>query len=312
MVSIVLALLYVYALLRKRTVLVVAEKCGRLGNRIYSATHVMAFAQRGRFVVLLPALEEYVHYFQGSDRDLFCRYPAGITPFLCNIQLFRRKYLHLLWHAAKHIEEKQSSRHFKTIRLYSLEEELILGTSEFLNMAKQHKVLFLFGFTIHDFEALEKYSDRIRPYFQPLLKNEAAIAEPINYLRGKTDVIVAVAIRHGDYRIWQGGRYFFPIGDYAGLMRRLLKLFPGKRVGFLICSDEDQDASHFSEFTYVFRPKNSMDLFSMSRCDYIVGPPSTYSGSSAFIGNVPILIVKNINDEVSISAFASIRLINPA
>src|SRR5665213_1924936 len=271
MVHLCLTLLYGYAVLKRRTVLVVPEKFGRLGNRIYLASHIMAFAQRGRFVVLLPALEEYVHYFQGSDRDLFCRYPAGITPFLSHIQMFRRRYSHLLWYAAKYIEGKQSSRHFKTIRLYSLEDELILGTSEFMHLAKQHKVLFFCGWMFHDFEALEKYSDRVRPYFQPLLNNEAAIAEPIDYLRGKADVIVAIAIRHGDYRVFQGGCYFFQVSDYAGLMVRLLALFPGKRVGFLICSDEDQDTSCFKDLIHFFRPYHPLEnLFSMSRCDYIV------------------------------------------
>lgn len=309
--QIVLATLYVYSLLVRRTVLVVAEKYGRLGNRIYLASHIMAFAQRGGFVVLLPALEEYVHFFRDSDQDLFCRFPAGRTPFLSRIPFLRKRYYSLLWNAAIHMEGKPDSRRFKTIRIPE-DQELVLGAEQVLQTARQHNVLFFCGWRFHDFEALSVYADKVRSYFRPPPRHEADIAAPVAELRAKAEVLIAIAIRHGDYRDFAGGRYFFETKDYAALMRRLAALFPSQRVGFLICSDEDQDTTCFADMIYFFRPFHPLEnVFSIARCDYVVTSPSSYAGSAAFLGNIPILFVKNINDEVALSDFGPSRLVPP-
>lgn len=307
----VLALIYLYSVLCRRTVLVVAEKYGRLGNRIYLASHIMAFSHRGRFLVLLPTLEEYADWFQGSNRDLFCRYPTGNMPVWCPMKIFRNRYFSLMANAARYIEGRKPTRHFKTIRI-SENQELVLGTSEFVAFAGQQKVVFLCGWRFHDFDAIIEYGNKVRTFFQPLPQYKAAMAAPINALRSRADIIIGIAIRHGDYRSFQGGRYFFCVDGYVRLMHRLSALFPAKKTGFYICSDEDQDTSCFNDLIFFFSPCQPFDLFHLALCDFIVSPPSSFAGSAAFLGNVPLLFVKNIDDNVALSDFGPNRLIDPS
>jgi hypothetical protein len=78
-------------------------------------------------------------------------------------------------------------------------------------------------------------------------------------------------------------------------MQRLLALFPGKRVAFLICSDWPQDPDTFSKFKVTFGTGDLIeDIYAFARCDYLIGPPSTFTMWASFYGNVPLnFILRN-------------------
>src|SRR5579864_7047234 len=60
-------------------------------------------------------------------------------------------------------------------------------------------------------------------------------------------------------------------------------------AAFLICSDERQEAATFAPFPVTVGQGTLLgDLFSLAGCDYVVGPPSTYSLWAAFYGRKPL------------------------
>jgi hypothetical protein len=69
------------------------------------------------------------------------------------------------------------------------------------------------------------------------------------------------------------------------------------KVGFLLCSNGELDLSEFNGLS-VFRPTNHFieDMYSLAACDYIVGPPSTYSAWASFVGDTPLCVVHNPED----------------
>jgi hypothetical protein len=305
---VVLAILYIYARIRRRTVVINAEKVGRLGNRIYSASHILAFAQRGNFIALLPALQEYTHYFAGSDRDLFCRYPPGRMPILSYFAILRNRYYSLLQNAAQFVEHKRPFTSFKTIRL-GFDQEMNLADREVLSAIRSYKVVFICGWMFHDFPSVNHYAHEIREYFYSLPRDEVKIAEPIRQLRSKVDVIVGMVVRHGDYR---NTRHFYPFEEYVDLMRHIKTLFPKEQVGFFIASDEEQNTSCIRDVVHYFRPFHPLEnLFTLSRCDYLVSVPSTFAGSASFLGDVPIAFLKSMDSRIALSDFAPCNLAAP-
>ena len=48
------------------------------------------------------------------------------------------------------------------------------------------------------------------------------------------------------------------------------------------------------------------DVYALSQCDYILGPPSTFSMWASFIGDVPLRIVKYANENITLDQFSPI------
>lgn len=48
------------------------------------------------------------------------------------------------------------------------------------------------------------------------------------------------------------------------------------------------------------------DLYALSRCNYIMGPPSTFTMWASFIGDVPLRIVKYSNENIERDEFSPI------
>lgn len=112
----------------------------------------------------------------------------------------------------------------------------------------------------------------------------------ITELKKNCDLVVGVHIRRGDYATWNEGRFFYSHETYHDIMKRIESLFKEKRVGFFIASNERIPQDIFAEENIVWHKDGSvvLDLHTLSLCDYIIGPYSTYSRWASFIGNKPI------------------------
>lgn len=49
------------------------------------------------------------------------------------------------------------------------------------------------------------------------------------------------------------------------------------------------------------------DLYALSKCDYIFGPPSTFSMWASFYGEVPLKFFETTNEKFSLNDFSVIR-----
>jgi hypothetical protein len=87
-------------------------------------------------------------------------------------------------------------------------------------------------------------------------------------------------------------------------MRELAGQFPGRKVSFLICSDEPRNEAEFPGLSVGPGPGSAVgDLNALARCDYIMGPPSTYTQWASFYGNKPLLLLKDSQDRLERAKF---------
>lgn len=122
-------------------------------------------------------------------------------------------------------------------------------------------------------------------------------------------LIIGIHIRHGDYRTFNNGKYFYTLDEYKIIMQKIKGLFPKNKITFLIASNGTIDNSIFAHFNYFIIPTISTvkDLYGLSKCDYIIGPPSTFSGWASLYGNVPIHFIENTQDNFTVNSFKPIN-----
>lgn len=137
-------------------------------------------------------------------------------------------------------------------------------------------------------------------------KAETLIAE----MRQTSDLIVGVHIRRGDYATWNDGRFFYELEDYRQFMLRIQALYQNKRVSFFISSNEDFPLDTFKGCNcrrFGKEPSGAiLDLYTLSICDLMIGPFSTYSRWASFIGEVPLCFLETKDQQFTENSFSII------
>ncbi len=99
------------------------------------------------------------------------------------------------------------------------------------------------------------------------------------------------------------GKYFYEIDEYVKLMQAAERLFPFGKVCFLICSNADLRAEDFADFNFTFGTNHFVeDMYSFARCDYLIGPPSTYTMWASYYGKVPLYMIEDVNAPIEFDA----------
>jgi hypothetical protein len=87
-------------------------------------------------------------------------------------------------------------------------------------------------------------------------------------------------------------------------MREMVAQFPAYRVAFLVCSDEPRSAAEFPGLTIGFgTPSPVADLYALAKCDYIIGPPSTFSQWASFYGSKPLFQLRGDDARIKLENF---------
>ena len=132
----------------------------------------------------------------------------------------------------------------------------------------------------------------------------------VSDLRKNNDILVGVHIRRGDYATWKEGRFFYELKDYHQFMLRIKELYREKRVSFFISSNESFSLEIFEDCDCKRFTKESsdaiLDLYTLSLCDRIIGPFSSYSRWASFIGEVPLCFLETKEQQFTENSFSRI------
>lgn len=120
--------------------------------------------------------------------------------------------------------------------------------------------------------------------------------------------IIGIHIRRGDYKTWEGGKYYFEHTEYRDMMRCLVEVFKDRKVAFFISTNEPYDTALFEEFTLCPISGNTAahDLYALSLCDRIIGPLSTFSRWASWYGDVPLAFFERGDTTLSEDSFSVI------
>jgi len=281
--------------------LIISAKSGQLGNRLLLFANFIAFAIENNLTILNPAFEEYAEFFESTSKDILCCYPTNSLSIPGN-KLLRKLYYQL----NRHLVE---SGKFNTLTI-KRDKTFNWTNSNIVNELKSGSTnffqgwLFRDGWFVDDLPVLRKHREKICSYFQPLNKYKLNIKKLISHVRSQADIVIGVHIRHGDYQQHHNGLYFYSIEEYLKVMKLAKNLFPHKKITFLVCSNQKQQESYFQGLSYIYGNNHIIeDMYSLSKCDYIIGPPSSYTMWASFYGEKPLYMIRNINKELKIEDF---------
>jgi len=116
--------------------------------------------------------------------------------------------------------------------------------------------------------------------------------------------LVGLHIRHGDYRTYCDGQFFFAAEQYAERLRQLAASDPRRSWKFIVCSDEKQPASAFAGLDASLHEGSAReDMTVLSKCDYVLGTESTFVRMAAFLGNKPLWQMLDMTTPISLDCF---------
>ena len=101
---------------------------------------------------------------------------------------------------------------------------------------------------------------------------------------------LGVHIRRGDYKVWMSGRYYYSDEDFIRIVQSFYDLFPEDSIEILIVGNEkklplEKFRAALPGQVCFLSGNPGEDLYALSTCNYLIGPPSTFSLMAAFYNN---------------------------
>ncbi|NND97335.1 MAG: hypothetical protein HKN47_08415 [Pirellulaceae bacterium] len=283
--------------------IVIARNYGQLGNRLFLYAHLIAAAQEYQCTLANPCFGEYAHLFPATANDLWCRYPivdSNATPPSLRQRRLLSQSVYLGTRALSLLGLKRYPMNILRLRE---QQTCDLNGPGFKSLAKQSRPLLAQGWLFRSDELVRKHTDAIRDHFSIQQTDQAHVDQTIDRIRQNADVVVGVHIRHGDYATFQGGKFFYPVKQYATWMRQVAEQLGNRRVAFLVCSNAKIAVDDFAGLDVHNGPGHIVqDMYCFANCDWLIGPPSTYTLWAAFYGNVPLHVMQSTEQTVDLQS----------
>lgn len=276
-----------------RRLVVITHPSGQLCNRLWLFANFIGNSRKYGYRLANTAFYEYAEHFENLKDDLFCRYPrrpgraynSGIRRLLCMMVWVPLRALSALGVTSTPISTLLDIRHYR-----GAERVFDLRGVEWQS-ALEKKVVFVKGLEFRDWESLVRHRCEILNFLAP--RSEYVDAARVLTEKARTDsevILCGIHIRLGDYKQYKSGSWFYSLEQYVAKMQEFSDLFGDRKpVRFLVCSNENLPQDAFRGLPVAFGSGRFMeDLMALSHCDYILGPPSTFSAWASFYGDVPL------------------------
>jgi hypothetical protein len=266
--------------------------------------HIYAFCKAQGVRVVHPFFEEYLSYFpnlpadknivvlkKGFLRKLFIFFLKNLIRVMIRLRLYNLGFLELIVY-----ERCEQEAPF-----YNLHEET------FRKKAKG-KIVLLYGWLFRDFENYSLQAAALNHCFAIGRKYQDEAIKIIGNIKRDGVILVGVHVRRGDYKTFEGGKWYYSDEIYKKHMQLLeLKLRKhGKNICFIICSNEKIDIDNYEPLKACQASGSFIiDFLLLSKCDYVIGPPSTFSELASKYGNNQLSFIVDGNSYQWIDQFSS-------
>lgn len=309
----VLALIATRLLLQRaqngaQPLVVVCGEYGRLGNALVRFGHCITASRRFGFPVLDFSVGRYADLFPNLADQPICGFPP--RKMRLPRSPFARKFYALIGQSLVRLPggflrprgvEVISLAHYDfdeadaagEARAFGENRTLDFSGARFQEACRGNRLVILHGWRIRDYQGFQADADFVREYLRPATELTEPVDQELDAMRTDDRVLIGLHMRGTDFKDWLGGRFFLNNDDYRSRMLELRRIF-GDNIAFFIASDEPPNPQAWQDIAPVLWRSRSpiQDMYGLSRCDYIVGPPSTFSGWAAFAGKKPLCWIR--------------------
>ena len=281
--------------------IILSDNRNQMCNRLWAFSFFIAYGLMYDVDIYIPYFKEYESYFENLNQ-------FNNIKFKLSENTRTEKVLKFGISSLKVLHKIKISSPFKLFNIYLPERD------QLSELFKDHKKTVIINSWKHkkDTEAFLNYSPQIKTLFKPKEEYCKRTDELFIKLKQEYDVVIGVHIRRGDYLNFQNGIFYFEDSVYSHYMSNISNEFTDKKVTFFISSIEIVNSENFPDLN-IHMLENSLgieDLYALSKCDYIMGPPSTFSMWASFYGTVPLKLIESENETFTIDDFSVIRYQN--
>ena len=274
----------------------VQKEYGRLGNRIHTHANLLAFCINNKINLHNFSFSQYAKFFEGNKKhrgDCFVT-KRDFVSFAIKFRWIE----HFLRKVSR--SDKWLRKFFPWIMVQSFNDDHTITSDSLMKVVNESpscRFLVLRGWNICCPNEIRNHEVKIKSILTPAASFRNKAESSVNKLRLEFDTLVGVHIRRGDYKNYMQGTFFYTWQQYASWIRQALEVLQSERsfrVGFLICSDEQSPRDSMKGLpVHQFMAENPIeDLHSLSLCDYLMGPPSSFGTWASWHGDAPRLVLE--------------------
>jgi len=261
---------------------ILAYPYGNHSNRLLQNLHFEAFCKEYNVEYINPSFFDMHKYYVRP-----CKWNKGLKGIV-----FMSRYLRKL--AKIMIKLKL----LKSVKIFDTE----VNSCNYVETLLVPYDIYVGGWNFRVEDLVEKYQDYfIEKYTlkEKYIKNNKLL-DLINTLKKNGKTIIGVHIRRGDYKIWENGKYYFDDDVYKKYMDTLTNKIIN--CCFIIFTNENV---LINENEYIYKSNNQwyVDHFLMSKCDFLIGPPSTFTMWASYIGKVKYYHIKDNSGIIDVNDF---------
>jgi hypothetical protein len=276
--------------------MVIQKSQGQLGNKLLISAHAIAYClSQGEALLNFTLLDEASYFDLYNFRKK-------------NIYIIKNSWVQYVFNFIIQIVQKLTYwllnyRIFEIHRVGWIHSEIREIKS------RQAPLFILEGEGFRSTNDLRDQATLIRHLFTPKWQYDTKIKNIIGSISKDNDVLIGIHLRRGDYNKWQGGKYYYDNQTYMHFIQQLRSMFVGQNIKFILCSDEIIDTTYFSDDDmYISTQDMIIDLYLLASCDYLIGPPSTFSGWASFYANIPLYVIESKDVNIHLKNFKQYTL----
>lgn len=268
--------------------IIISNKPGQLGNLLFIYANFLAYGIDNNVSIINPSFHHYRGYFKSTkvfsiiNNKLFYSICYAISRALFRLRI-KNKIINVIaldWAEAMDLDNAPELR---------------------------SSLCFVQGWLFRSNRLFENYAGDIRKFFIPSDYLKQQLDKFFHQkFSDRSETVIGIHVRRGDYKSFESGKYLYSLEEYKVIITQLEKLFKDKKPHFLVCSNEkinfEFEKTNNPKITYA--PGHEfLDMYCLANCNYIAGPPSTYSMWASFYGNKLLYQIKNVSKDIQYSDF---------
>ena len=194
----------------------------------------------------------------------------------------------------------------RMIPVVSFDEEKKI-TQEIILQLQKERFILVNGWEFRDYNAFIAFKKEIKSLFSFRPEIIKKVNSRLSSLK-ENIIRLGVHIRRGDYKVWKNGRYYYSDEDYIRFIQTFCALFHNIPIEILIVSNEKTKSQEkfkaaLMKPLFFLSGNPGEDLYALSTCNYIIGPPSTFSLIASFYNDSNLYWVFDKNHALEKDSF---------
>jgi hypothetical protein len=285
----------------KKKVIIFQHGGGELANQLWNFVSVYAYCKERGYECRNYSFFEFGKFFNipvgNLLIDIFFFWPfRSYTKRRDALQVRIWRFLYKLLYVAP-IERflKKNTVSSKNIDKKTYYLPPSAKVPELDNLERKEQTIYMTGWMFRNPVGIKKYREDIVNYFSPNSEISKSTERTFTPLREKFSHTAGVHIRQSDYKVYKSGEFLIPQERIREILDEYLKVNKKSiaETCFVIATDGEIRKEIFEGLNIIINNKSAVeDMFTLSRCDVILGSDSSFGNFAAYYGNVPHIIFK--------------------